>query len=168
MSLYPIPNRFLTNGSSAQTSYPQPTALQPSLLSTPSLGTDSTSATTKDDQRIKMTSICSRVLALGVAQGSRFLRTNPSPSSFPIHQNRNQTVLKFPSQASSSSLSSTIFCRMASAVSNGGDGVVRFPMSQTSALVIQKGDITQWFINGTSDAIVCFFSVTIVFVAGLL
>ncbi|CAJ1972257.1 unnamed protein product [Sphenostylis stenocarpa] len=39
-------------------------------------------------------------------------------------------------------------------VSNGGGGVVRFPLSASSALVIQKGDITKWSINGSTDAIV--------------
>ncbi|KAF7830880.1 appr-1-P processing enzyme family protein [Senna tora] len=41
-----------------------------------------------------------------------------------------------------------------SSLSNGGDGVVRFPLSPSSALVINKGDITEWSINGSSDAIV--------------
>jgi len=31
---------------------------------------------------------------------------------------------------------------------------VRFPLSPSSALVIQKGDITEWFVDGSSDAIV--------------
>ena len=43
-------------------------------------------------------------------------------------------------------------------VSNGGGGVVRFPLSASSALVIQKGDITKWSIDGSTDAIVCDFS----------
>ncbi|KAB1214083.1 hypothetical protein CJ030_MR5G017346 [Morella rubra] len=37
---------------------------------------------------------------------------------------------------------------------NGGGGVTRFPLSPSSALVIKKGDITQWFVNGSTDAIV--------------
>ncbi|KAL9255944.1 Macro domain-containing protein [Drosera capensis] len=38
----------------------------------------------------------------------------------------------------------------------GGDrvGVVEFPLSQTSVLKISKGDITKWFVDGSSDAIV--------------
>nr|KYP72090.1 UPF0189 protein XCC3184 family [Cajanus cajan] len=39
-------------------------------------------------------------------------------------------------------------------VSNGGGSVVRFPLSSSSALVIQKGDITRWSIDGSTDAIV--------------
>ncbi|XP_014502501.1 uncharacterized protein LOC106762897 isoform X1 [Vigna radiata var. radiata] len=42
----------------------------------------------------------------------------------------------------------------AARVSNGGGGVVRFPLSASSALVIQKGDITKWSIDGSTDAIV--------------
>ncbi|XP_042968900.1 macro domain-containing protein XCC3184 isoform X3 [Carya illinoinensis] len=41
-----------------------------------------------------------------------------------------------------------------SAVSNGGGGLTRFPLSPSNDLVIQKGDITQWFVNGATDAIV--------------
>ncbi|RDX72312.1 Xhypothetical protein, partial [Mucuna pruriens] len=41
-------------------------------------------------------------------------------------------------------------------VSNGGGGggVVRFPLSASSDLVIQIGDITKWSIDGSTDAIV--------------
>ena len=43
----------------------------------------------------------------------------------------------------------------AARVSNeGGDGVVRFPLSPSAALVIQKGDITTWFVDSKTDAIV--------------
>ncbi|KAL1337441.1 hypothetical protein HN51_032110 [Arachis hypogaea] len=38
--------------------------------------------------------------------------------------------------------------------SNGESSVVRFPLSPSSSLVIQKGDITKWSIDGSSDAIV--------------
>ncbi|KAL6977554.1 hypothetical protein U1Q18_026350 [Sarracenia purpurea var. burkii] len=44
-----------------------------------------------------------------------------------------------------------------STVSNGGEDshrVVRFPLSPSTVLKIQKGDITQWFVDGSSDAIV--------------
>ncbi|XP_057424246.1 uncharacterized protein LOC130717877 isoform X2 [Lotus japonicus] len=36
----------------------------------------------------------------------------------------------------------------------GGGGSVRFPLSASNALVIQKGDITKWSIDGSTDAIV--------------
>ena len=35
-----------------------------------------------------------------------------------------------------------------------GTGVVEFSLSPTSSLKILKGDITQWSIDGSSDAIV--------------
>ncbi|XP_062092428.1 uncharacterized protein LOC133798225 [Humulus lupulus] len=34
------------------------------------------------------------------------------------------------------------------------DGVARFPLSASSSLVIQRGDLTKWFVDGTTDAIV--------------
>ncbi|KAA8533979.1 hypothetical protein F0562_031496 [Nyssa sinensis] len=43
------------------------------------------------------------------------------------------------------------------ATTNGGDDshrIVQFPLSPSSVLKIQKGDITQWFVDGSSDAIV--------------
>ncbi|KAA8539685.1 hypothetical protein F0562_026377 [Nyssa sinensis] len=42
-------------------------------------------------------------------------------------------------------------------VSTGGEDshrIVSFPLSPSSALKIQKGDITRWFVDGSSDAIV--------------
>lgn len=36
----------------------------------------------------------------------------------------------------------------------GGDGT--FKLSDSSVLKIKKGDITQWFVDGSSDAIVSF------------
>lgn len=36
----------------------------------------------------------------------------------------------------------------------GGAAIVDFPLSSTTTLKIQKGDITQWSIDGSSDAIV--------------
>ncbi|XP_061995956.1 uncharacterized protein LOC133713953 [Rosa rugosa] len=35
-----------------------------------------------------------------------------------------------------------------------GEGAVRFPLSDSSTLVIQMGDITKWFVDGSTDAIV--------------
>ncbi|XP_022146875.1 uncharacterized protein LOC111015968 [Momordica charantia] len=44
---------------------------------------------------------------------------------------------------------------LAASMSNGaGNGVVRFKISPSTDFVIQKGDITHWFIDGSSDAIV--------------
>ncbi|RZC63040.1 hypothetical protein C5167_024778, partial [Papaver somniferum] len=37
---------------------------------------------------------------------------------------------------------------------NRGDGVKDFKLSLSSSLKIQRGDITMWLVNGTSDAIV--------------
>lgn len=42
-----------------------------------------------------------------------------------------------------------------STMSNGTEEI-RFPLSPSSALVIHKGDITKWFVDGSSDAIVSF------------
>ncbi|KAJ0047205.1 hypothetical protein Pint_06631 [Pistacia integerrima] len=45
------------------------------------------------------------------------------------------------------------FARMSSSSEQGGqDG--NFKLSESSALVIKKGDITKWFVDGSSDAIV--------------
>ncbi|KAK7282420.1 hypothetical protein RIF29_11168 [Crotalaria pallida] len=71
---------------------------------------------------------------------------NPNLSNF-------ATKLRFP-------LSATILCRRmagsngASTLSNGDNGSVRFPLSPSSSLVIQKGDITEWSVDGSTDAIV--------------
>lgn len=35
-----------------------------------------------------------------------------------------------------------------------GEGAARFPLSDSSTLVIQMGDITKWFVDGSTDAIV--------------
>ncbi|PON84684.1 Macro domain containing protein [Trema orientale] len=46
---------------------------------------------------------------------------------------------------------------MAAAAASGagaGDGVARFPLSPSSSLVIQRGDLTKWFVDGSTDAIV--------------
>ncbi|KAI9110698.1 hypothetical protein K1719_018136 [Acacia pycnantha] len=107
-----------------------------------------------------MANICWRTLRVGVALGSIFLENNR------IFSNRNANPRNFrvhfgfslcPSSLSKSS--STVLCRMddtarVSTLSSGGDDVVRFPLSSSNALVIQKGDITKWSINGFSDAIV--------------
>ncbi|XP_060675691.1 uncharacterized protein LOC107413982 isoform X2 [Ziziphus jujuba] len=34
------------------------------------------------------------------------------------------------------------------------NGVVRFPLSPSYSIVIQRGDITKWFVHGSTDAIV--------------
>lgn len=45
--------------------------------------------------------------------------------------------------------------RMSSRGGNGADSsTVHFTLSPSSALVIQKGDITKWSVDGSSDAIV--------------
>jgi len=76
---------------------------------------------------------------------------------------RSRFLLKFGSNSKSEhNLRRFRVCAMDAAasarVSNGGGGVVRFPLSASSALVIQKGDITKWSIDGSTDAIVCDFS----------
>lgn len=47
-----------------------------------------------------------------------------------------------------------------STMSTAGDdtrGTVSFKLSPSSFLKIQKGDITRWAVDGSSDAIVCLF-----------
>ncbi|KAJ7959552.1 Appr-1-p processing enzyme family protein isoform 1 [Quillaja saponaria] len=113
-----------------------------------------------------MTSICHRATGLGLTLSSRLLASYsiPSPNTRISRNDRLllRTFFRFPfsSSSSSSSSSSTIFYRMETTArvstlsSGGGDGVIRFPLSPTSALVIQKGDITKWSVDGSSDAIV--------------
>ncbi|GMN41171.1 hypothetical protein TIFTF001_010395 [Ficus carica] len=78
-----------------------------------------------------MTSILSR--------GSRLLRiTTPlNHSPFPNHLRRLVSSHR------------TLRASMADAY-----GLARFPLSSTSSLVIQRGDLTKWFVDGSSDAIV--------------
>ncbi|KAL0003503.1 hypothetical protein SO802_017284 [Lithocarpus litseifolius] len=72
---------------------------------------------------------------------------NPNPTSTTFHYRTRLTHSSPPfSMAATSSTAR---------VSNeGGDGVVRFPLSPSAALVIQKGDITKWFVDSKTDAIV--------------
>ncbi|XP_015877540.3 uncharacterized protein LOC107413979 isoform X1 [Ziziphus jujuba] len=39
-------------------------------------------------------------------------------------------------------------------IAGRGNGVLRFPLSPTCDFVIQRGDITKWFVDGSTDAIV--------------
>lgn len=83
-----------------------------------------------------MTSILSR--------GSGLLRrTTPlNHSPFPNHFRRLVSCHR------------TLRASMADAYPRAKDGLVRFPLSSTSSLVIQRGDLTKWFVDGSSDAIV--------------
>ena len=66
--------------------------------------------------------------------------------------------------------SSSIFCQMSESgggsakapfTSNGGDAnlqLARFSISPSSLVVIEKGDITKWSVDGVSDAIVSFLN----------
>ncbi|KAI3925050.1 hypothetical protein MKW98_009700 [Papaver atlanticum] len=59
--------------------------------------------------------------------------------------------------SSSSSSSASLFTTLSMAANGGGggdDGNKVFKISSSSSLKIQRGDITKWSINGTSDAIV--------------
>lgn len=67
----------------------------------------------------------------------------------------------FPLTSSSSSLSfimaqvgSSAGISTAPSFGNGGDNTAAFPLSSSSVLKINKGDITKWFVDGSSDAIV--------------
>ncbi|XP_048446836.1 macro domain-containing protein VPA0103 [Pyrus x bretschneideri] len=45
-------------------------------------------------------------------------------------------------------------CSVKLSTMSKGEGAVRFPLSASSTLVIQKGDITKWSVDGSTDAIV--------------
>ncbi|XVF41212.1 hypothetical protein PTKIN_Ptkin01aG0262400 [Pterospermum kingtungense] len=77
----------------------------------------------------------------------------PEPSSrkiFGINHRTFQNILKL-SLTSSPACGVVGFSKMASAA-GAEDG--HFKLSETSVLKIKKGDITQWFVDGSSDAIV--------------
>lgn len=80
------------------------------------------------------------------------LFSHPNPTSFKIaFKNPLQNIVE-----SSSPVRGIVgFSIMASATA-GEDG--HFKLSETSVLKINKGDITKWFIDGSSDAIVSPFS----------
>ncbi|XP_028778828.1 uncharacterized protein LOC114735306 [Neltuma alba] len=109
-----------------------------------------------------MVNICCRTVRVVAALGFRFLENNRTYSNRNSNARNFRTYFGFslticPSSRSKSP--STVLCRMddtarVSTQSSGGDDVVRFPLSPSNALVIQKGDITKWSINGSSDAIV--------------
>ncbi|KAF4373413.1 hypothetical protein G4B88_011682 [Cannabis sativa] len=46
------------------------------------------------------------------------------------------------------------FRKLSMDTDGAGAGVARFPLSASTSLVIQRGDLTKWFIDGTTDAIV--------------
>ncbi|XP_071686386.1 uncharacterized protein [Rutidosis leptorrhynchoides] len=73
-------------------------------------------------------------------------RYTPPISQFSISVNLHRT-----SQSVSSSSRSRVLSSMST---NGGNAVAQFNLSPTTALKIQKGDITRWFIDSSSDAIV--------------
>ncbi|KAI3862903.1 hypothetical protein MKX03_014859 [Papaver bracteatum] len=73
---------------------------------------------------------------------------------------RNAMVKLAHNSATLSSTTTSVF-RAHTMASNGGggegnrsDGVKDFKLSLSSSLMIQRGDITMWSVNGTSDAIV--------------
>ncbi|KAK8546048.1 hypothetical protein V6N12_026852 [Hibiscus sabdariffa] len=84
-----------------------------------------------------------------VALPSSYPKTPPH-KIFSRNPSTSQNILE-PSFPSSPSRGVVGFSAMASATA-GEDG--RFKLSETSVLKINKGDITQWFIDGSSDAIV--------------
>jgi len=96
---------------------------------------------------------------------SRTLKTTPTPTpttttktiitSSTLKLNPNPTSTRFFPYRTRLTHSSPPFLMAAARVSNeGGDDVVRFPLSPSAALVIQKGDITKWFVDSKTDAIV--------------
>ncbi|KAA3454157.1 macro domain-containing protein [Gossypium australe] len=82
------------------------------------------------------------------------LSSHPNPTSFRI-ATKNPAPLQNIVKSSSPVPGIVGFSMMASATA-GEDG--HFKLSETSVLKINKGDITKWFIDGSSDAIVSPFS----------
>ncbi|KAB2046884.1 hypothetical protein ES319_A13G007200v1 [Gossypium barbadense] len=78
------------------------------------------------------------------------LSSHPNPTSFKI-ATKNPAPLQNIVKSSSPVPGIVGFSMMASATA-GEDG--HFKLSETSVLKINKGDITKWFIDGSSDAIV--------------
>ncbi|XP_017984119.1 PREDICTED: uncharacterized protein LOC18587480 isoform X5 [Theobroma cacao] len=77
----------------------------------------------------------------------------PYPTSYKIFSRNHctfQNIFKL-SLTSPSGCGVVGFSKMASAA-GGEDG--HFKLSETSELIIKKGDITRWFVDGASDAIV--------------
>ena len=90
---------------------------------------------------------------------SRTLKTTPTITTKTIITsstlNPNPTTTRLFHYRTRLTHSSPPFLMAAARVSNeGGDGVVRFHLSPSAALVIQKGDITKWFVDSKTDAIV--------------
>lgn len=75
---------------------------------------------------------------------------NPNPTSTTFHYRTRLTQ----SYSSPPFLMAAATSSTARVSNGGGDGVVRFPLSPSAALVIQKGDITKWFVDSKTDAIV--------------
>ncbi|MBA0601903.1 hypothetical protein Gorai_002106 [Gossypium raimondii] len=82
------------------------------------------------------------------------LSSHPNPTSFKI-ATKNPAPFQNIVKSSSPVPGIVGFSMMASATA-GEDG--HFKLSETSVLKINKGDITKWFIDGSSDAIVSPFS----------
>ncbi|KAF6143072.1 hypothetical protein GIB67_041140 [Kingdonia uniflora] len=99
--------------------------------------------------------MASSAVCKGGAQIAKSLLSsrNPNPNFLKLPNFRNPNI-KFTLEMSGNSNNCSIG---ASTRSNGGDQnheILHFDLSPLSSLKIQKGDITQWFVNGTSDAIV--------------
>lgn len=112
------------------------------------------------DHRISMSGTCWKVAKAAVVGASRVFSPSPVtrvPNPVPgrrIHYHRHLgTHLRTSSPLSLLSMAAASASGV-STVSNGGDGVFRFPLSPSSTLCIQKGDITRWFVDGSTDAIV--------------
>lgn len=101
----------------------------------------------------------SRTLRFGAALGFRLVVSNRIYST----TTSRKTFLRnfgFPvSPFSLSKSASSVGARVStSTMATAANDVVRFPLSPSNALVIQKGDITKWSVDASSDAIVCTIS----------
>lgn len=112
---------------------------------------------------IQMTRVLPLPLSKATPSGLRNLLFNTNPKTL-----RNRS---FPNPSFNKTLKhSSISSRMSESGGSGGSAgapitsksgdanlqLARFPLSPSSLLVIQKGDITKWSVDGASDAIVSF------------
>ncbi|KAJ9176003.1 hypothetical protein P3X46_014497 [Hevea brasiliensis] len=118
-----------------------------------------------------MTALCTGILLVGSRLSTpRFLVAASPHSSLSLSCNNAYLVKRslhychhrllkkhLPLTSSSSimaQIESSAGVSTAPSFDDGGDNITVFPLSSSSVLKINKGDITKWFVDGSSDAIV--------------
>lgn len=95
-------------------------------------------------------------LTLTVTPTATLLKT-PTPSARPFFSRSHRFLPFAHTPIAAAGIISGCFpnsIRIRVSAMSTGAGLIEFPLSPTSSLKIQKGDITQWFVDGSSDAIV--------------